>query len=97
MLAVRLCLLVTTEATPSSLPNMTVQMQCKQGDTNEHAKTDEEKPRRPQPYTKDYRQLMKAGSRRGIQCQMISTENIHASNIIQSRPLYLKTYMYTNI
>lgn len=93
----RFCLLATTEDTPSSLPNMTAQMQSKQGDTSEHAKTDKEKPRRPQPYAKDYRQLRKAGSQRGGQCQMVRPENIHTSNIIQSRHLYLKTYVYTNI
>jgi hypothetical protein len=62
-------------------------------DTNGHARLDKEKPRRPTPYTKDYRQLRKAESRRGgfpqerthqlvVQCQMVHLENIPASNII---------------
>lgn len=49
-------------------------------------------PIRPQPYMKNYRQLKKAGSKRGgpfrgrvhqlfVQCQMVSPENIHVRNI----------------
>jgi hypothetical protein len=55
---------------------------------------------RPQAYTKDYRQLGKAGSGRGgliqgrahqsvVQCRMVSPESMHASNIIQTDRLSL--------
>lgn len=42
---------------------MITQCELNQGDTNEDAKLDGENTRSPQPYTKNYKQLSKAGSR----------------------------------
>ena len=44
---------------------MTAQMLVNKDDTSKHARLDGEKSKRPQPYTKSYRQLRKARSERG--------------------------------
>ena len=55
---------------------------------------DGEKPRRPQPYTKNYRSPRKVG--RVILCQLLSLENIHTSNITWTEQvIFRNTYVYT--
>lgn len=60
-LAVRLCFLVKSEAIPSSLITMTSLYKV---DNSRHATMGKKKFTRPQPYTKNHRQLSKARSGR---------------------------------
>jgi hypothetical protein len=78
-------------------------------DNNGPAKVGGEKTTRPQPYTKSYRQLRDAEHRRDslsqgrthpllIQYQMVSPENKHTSNIIQTEEfIFRNIYMYLHI
>jgi hypothetical protein len=76
------------------------------GDVNGHPKLNNEKSRRPQPYTKKYRQLSKAGSKRCalpggrrayqlvVPCQIIISD-IHARNVIGTQEVIcLYKYIY---
>ena len=88
--ALRLCLLVTSKATPWK------SHQYELNKSNRHAKVDRWKTTQPQPYTKNYRQLRNVESGRHslpeerahqlvIQYQMVSPANMHRwVNIIQA-------------
>lgn len=60
--AVRIYFLVTADATPVKSHQ---HEHLKHEDTSEHAKLDWEMSPRPQPYTKNYRELSQSGNRRG--------------------------------
>jgi hypothetical protein len=101
---VRLCLLVTSETMPNL--NWTRVTWTEQG----HAKWTQEKLLRLELSSKNYKRLRKAQIKKGgfppertyhlvVQCQMVSPENIHAKNIIQTqwlifRSIYVYTHMY---
>ena len=76
---------------------------------SEHVRVNGENHMRPQTYTKNYGQQKKAGvggfpqetSKLVVQCLVISLENIHASNIIQTeqvvfRNIYAPTNKYAH-
>lgn len=62
-----------------------------------HAKVDGEKTRRPQPYTENHSQLRDDGSKRNslpqgrlhqfVHYQIVSSENTHMSNIVQTEQI----------
>lgn len=81
----------TLKVSPGWLP----QPELNKDNSNRQAKTDREKSKWSQLYTKNDRQLRDAEGRRNslpqkrahqlvIQHQMVSTENVHASSIIQN-------------
>ena len=76
-------------------------------DTNRHAKVDREKTTGPQSYTKIYRQLRNAESKRivfsreentnGLSRTMVSPENTSTGNIIQKGQVMLSDVHYLHI
>lgn len=75
---------------------------------DQHAKLDKEQSLMPQPYTKNYRQLRKAGNRRDglpkgrthqlvVQYQMITLKTYRQVAVCGTSRLYLRIYLYTQI
>lgn len=87
-----------------NIPAWLPKCELNQNDTKGHAKVDEEKHTRPWPYTKKYRKMKKARNRSGYphgraqlvsQCQTVSPENIHRSNLLWTKQVIFKNiYVY---
>lgn len=99
-----ICLLVITKATPIVSPTSSPKHELNKEETNEHDKLHSEKPKGPQPYTKNHHQLSKAG-RSGSSGKITPTGSPvpsgqpwkeTTSNIWTHQVLSVKLYVYAN-